>query len=874
MPFYFSSRKCAVEGLSAYILNTTIVSGFGNFSHEERGTPASECYVGIEVAFLFPNGSQTLRTINSYVNVSRASDGCGFQNASWACPDTSVPIDTRIVLSIYEQVGSAGWVFKDKWITSKLKEVSFGGKWVFQLWTKRAVDAIRQSTRIDFCFGNSTYNSLVDNMAFSNFGKLLPVIHYDEAVKANWIASGASPYINPVCPDSFDLTASFVSSIGRGSIGWFYFGNTAHTPKQVYLEVLATSSKDNSSDNLSLEVWNGNEIREYNITDLDYAKRTWRCMNVTSFLNTKQKINDCRLMIESTAVGIYATTVTAIRLRIVVGPHLIAYGQTSRQQGQTSTIYTKWYDNTTMRAFAFNHNSSGSCLTTNITGTLSGSTTWVNLTITLNPQSSQCVAYKVWVQNTLGRWENTDILTFPVIKTTETYLADHMKTLGNASTWACHPPSRRNFYGINSKRWYMFWADANKNFVYSHSMDGISWSAPVYIRSAQSGMWLSGGFYYENRGCVDYVHCLYGEFSQVNRPIIYRRGALTTNGSIVWSAGEQLIVSATPVIEAKPDYLDITPQGHVYISYTTTSGTTGLGQAFVTFCNKTDGTWSTYPGYPKNVTCSWKGNGTECVFTAVNHIGTDDAYVVVAARLPVHIIQGRAITNHVVGPIENITAYPQQSVYYFTTVSDGSRVYLSYRSANDTNLRYCYRNNAGSWQIKDEVVTSHVTPPPKGDNGHDSWTFPSIAYDRENSLIFENWATREDNSLWVSTLTASTWSQRERFAVLNDEYVLDMNPNALVPYSHDGMLLFSCEIQRISDGTHKIVSILYEPMAPDRSLTSSGGCAMRPPVPLFIAAVPFAHDWAHMLIIPLSFIKGTLLAVIDYKTRPLRLPKR
>jgi len=172
-------------------------------------------------------------------------------------------------------------------------------------------------------------------------------------------------------------------------------------------------------------------------------------------------------------------------------------------------------------------------------------------------------------------------------------------TVGTSTSSAAveHHFQRKCFYA--NGRFWVFYFDGDY-LVYRTSTDGETWSSPTTI-----GSWAAGVFSLFFDGT--YFHYARSGGAGVN--LYYRRGKPNADGTITWSADEQLVqaledsndIIYTPVIA-------VDSNGYPFIGYRYYDYSAGTYYPYVTKSSTNDGTWSTASGFPyllKDVSSSY-----------------------------------------------------------------------------------------------------------------------------------------------------------------------------------------------------------------------------------------------------------------------------
>jgi len=150
---------------------------------------------------------------------------------------------------------------------------------------------------------------------------------------------------------------------------------------------------------------------------------------------------------------------------------------------------------------------------------------------------------------------------------------------------------RKSFYA--NGRFWVFWSNGRQaagdfNILYSTSINGIIWTSPIIIRPCINSTMFS--IWFDNT----YVHYAYADKTK----IYYRRGIPNVDGTITWSAAEQVI--STTYNRASFPMVSIDSNGYVWVGYLDWTGASGSGYyAYVIKSGNNNGTWGITPsGFP------------------------------------------------------------------------------------------------------------------------------------------------------------------------------------------------------------------------------------------------------------------------------------
>jgi hypothetical protein len=631
----------------------------------------------------------------------------------------------------------------------------------------------------------SAFHQLCGPVLAQGHTNVLPVVEYDNESNTSWVFYGSTPYL--------DDNSNRISANGVGDCGWFLFADPLYKASQIYLEVHGISGRPDEYDHINIFVSDGtNELQVTVHFDYEY---TWKTVNLTSYLDSLPKQVNAKVRFESNMTAAYRLSIDIAQLRIYRGAYPVVYGLTEKRAGMSTEAYCQWYSADGLSTYAFNNNASGTWLSTNITGALNGETGWINETFTLPDKTTDCIGIQFYVNDTNNYWETTGVIAYPIVS--KYFSPDHANFIGNCSEWtfAASPDGRKNLYSMNTKLFFCFWTDNITCLYYSFSSNGTVWSAPTFIEDTGVSLVGAYAFSYENRGGTDYVHYAYCSFLAAGCPMRYRRGTVQANGTILWTGLQTVLENSSSAV----GNLAVTPSGYVFIVYSTLRHVDNQWTQWVAFSNRTDGSWSTYTDYPKNVTSTvvFISEGSRTSIYSMDD--DDDAYVILSTKG--NVLQGRMIENHTLQPTENISAYVTPDGVFFSGVSHHRTVHFVYRDMNNT-FRYCWRNNSsGIWTIRDEFVTDYLTPTSTGD----SYSFPALSYDQRMDVVILCWLTYDDSSAWMMIRNSSQWSTRTRLLVIPNDYLFALMPSTIIPY-FEVNFLFTFELRSLANNSRMVFS--------------------------------------------------------------------
>lgn len=628
--------------------------------------------------------------------------------------------------------------------------------------------------------------------------------------ETDWTETGSSPYL-----DNTTLSRISVSDAVNQYESWFSFEDTVVAPDQVWLEIEAYAPAGDTFDDLEVYTDNGVSNDTWSIA-LPYKEYAWNRKNLTSHLSTVAEINNARIRMQTETVGPYY--VRKARLHLYYAPYfdlsrvedLSVIKDGNRKAGEDCTLCIKWVDRSGLSTYAFNYAQNDTWLAENITGSLSGTESWVNQSFALSLDSTGRVQYRFWANDTNDYWEDTGEQEFHILW--EGHKASQENIAGLAGTQSMmHSLGRHTFYGENSERWWLFMLASDGNTKYTSSQNGTSWETLSYVRGGVGG---GGRFYvcYENRGGHDYIHYQYCSEAKDN-PLLYRRGECFSNGTIVWSGGEQTVVVADARLQYAPEGICTVSSGCVYIVYEWSTKSWDLGDIHVniTKTENTNGTWATASGYPKNITMQYESK--EITESWVTELTGDSVYVV--SCITGKPLRGREVANDTVGSVETITSGTNYvaEAREFSIASAYGEVFVVYLTkasldGGHCRIRYSHRTSGGSWDIKGELVSSYTT---NFDTPISSITYPVVGYDMSKNVTYVNWFTESDNSGWLKYRQGGSWQIRKRVANPVD-YTILYDPNTLP--EHGRSVMFTMRMESDVSGRNAILATLYEILRP------------------------------------------------------------
>lgn len=162
--FYLRSDQYTTNNVSAYGLDTTNTNSALYVSDASAGD-VSVTY-GFRVWLVHYGGSTTELTSGTPVaQMTRASDGSGWQNATWTPSETSLSMGyDAIKVTVYLQFGAGSWTARASYVSDVIvSSVLYEQTWRFYLYTSKTTTT---STTARFDFGSYTYESRIEAVGF------------------------------------------------------------------------------------------------------------------------------------------------------------------------------------------------------------------------------------------------------------------------------------------------------------------------------------------------------------------------------------------------------------------------------------------------------------------------------------------------------------------------------------------------------------------------------------------------------------------------------------------------------------------------------------------------------------------------------------
>jgi hypothetical protein len=245
---------------------------------------------------------------------------------------------------------------------------------------------------------------------------------------------------------------------------------------------------------------------------------------------------------------------------------------------------------------------------------------------------------------------------------------------------------RKSFYA--NGRFWVFYCNGSMLY-YENSADGSSWENQTVVANIQQGydfsIWFDG----------TYLHCAWYTLGD----LYYRRGAPESDGTITWSAGDQVIVELN---NAYPMYPCITVDsaGYPWIGYR--GGAFSDGDPYVIKSSKNDGTWTTDSGFPYQLSSyrtmePWR--------VSVTPLTSGKVYATYTHDYSGGAVLGQLWNGSSWGSEELISSDDINHPERYSLVAEGDDLHLVYVRNNGTytNLYYKKRTYGSGWGSEDLV---------------------------------------------------------------------------------------------------------------------------------------------------------------------------
>jgi hypothetical protein len=273
----------------------------------------------------------------------------------------------------------------------------------------------------------------------------------------------------------------------------------------------------------------------------------------------------------------------------------------------------------------------------------------------------------------------------------------------SASSEATYRPFQRKCFYANGLFW-VFYSDGTY-LVYRTSADGVNWSAATTVRACTSGRMFD--IYFDGT----YLHYAYAP-GTAGGDLMYRRGIPNPDGTITWSAAEQIAYDAVSVTGVVREYvyepsIAVDSAGRPWIAFRYYEYYAATYSTMVMASSTADGTWVT--------------DGTKSLtITDVMAAGNAGIVPLTAGKMLLirtytgYPVEARLWDGSAWGAAETATATNIASSHCFSCFSSGDDVYLAYLDLVDTtyNIRLYKRTYGVGWSLIQSIINVTSTSAP------------------------------------------------------------------------------------------------------------------------------------------------------------------
>jgi hypothetical protein len=358
-------------------------------------------------------------------------------------------------------------------------------------------------------------------------------------------------------------------------------------------------------------------------------------------------------------------------------------------------------------------------LATNETGAWQNKTqTTLTVSDTFTDETKVAVKTNVSVNTTAGNVK----LTIP---------SGSASTVGTStSEQAVRYPGRRAAFYANGRFWV--WYSNGTDMGYSTSTDGSTWSSFTSIRLCNNGHLFSIHF------DGTYVHYAYGS-GDYNTDLFYRRGIPNSDGTITWSAAEQIAVAAQSNIWFTYPSVITDSAGYPWIGYPHSSG--GVVTPYVTKSSMNNGTWATASGFPYALTT---GSAATNLYTILVPLTSQRILAIYTSGYN-QTVKAK-LWNGAWGSGEQASSSNFLGAPWFSAVNQSDDVHLTFTASNN-DIIYVRRNySASSWSS--EVTVQSST----------GYYAPSLSINTANNNLYCFWTGHPTaNHIYYKKYNGAAW---------------------------------------------------------------------------------------------------------------------
>lgn len=325
----------------------------------------------------------------------------------------------------------------------------------------------------------------------------------------------------------------------------------------------------------------------------------------------------------------------------------------------------------------------------------------------------------------LGLWELAGLFPNAFAASPGSKIGESLSNQANS-----YPFQRKGFSACGL--FWVFYSDGEK-MVYTTSPDGTLWRAPAAIRPARTGFFFSIWF--------DDSHLHYAYTSQVSgAPLHYRKGKPNGDGTITWSADEQVAVPGKTGVTYLEPVLAADTNGYPWIGYRRIDGADNRFPDIIKAA-RNDGIWTTAPGFPYEL------EGWKAAYWVVVPIPLTDGKMAVIYTSSGHYLRsktwnGSSWKPRAMNPSSNIGI----SSPSFSAVANGDDVHLVFLSSTILfHTKYSYAANA--WGKEERIYL------PPGNTA----AAPALSIDSKGDLHLFWAGSPKANHIYYQKYSSGKW---------------------------------------------------------------------------------------------------------------------
>jgi type II secretory pathway pseudopilin PulG len=309
---------------------------------------------------------------------------------------------------------------------------------------------------------------------------------------------------------------------------------------------------------------------------------------------------------------------------------------------------------------------------------------------------------------------------------------------------------RKSFYA--NGRYWIFYCD-NNNFKYASSPDGINWSFQdiglcFLGEGFNTSVFFDGNYVHYARAYLGFSCELY-----------YRRGIPENDGTITWSASEQMVYDGSTFNRYETPNIAVDTNGYAWIG--TKHYSSNLPYVFKNANN--NGTWSTDVGFPYQLSSSL--SLARPIIVPLTNGKMYAVYANNSAPPRGQLWNGSSWESEETNIADYVAEGPTNRCFAITATNNGDDIYFAYLRESTSQIRFNKRDYNTGWQI-DELIQDNV----------ETDTFPVISI---------NAGSNETYVFWAGVPTANHIYYKKRAP----SGVWDYNPTDWIDEAGDGLPL-------------------------------------------------------------------------------------